>query len=40
MGNLQFRLPELLEKLESSQSELGIESFGLNLNTLEDVFVK
>ncbi len=47
-GQLTYNLPEsetaqfphLFEKLESMRRELGILSFGLSVNTVEDVFLK
>jgi hypothetical protein len=47
-GQLIFNLPEnetarfpiLFEKLESTRKELGVLTFGLSVNTVEDVFLK
>ena len=44
---LKFRLPEnstgfkdLFERIETQGTQMGVQSFGIDLNTLEDVFIK
>ncbi|KAK9892600.1 hypothetical protein WA026_020981 [Henosepilachna vigintioctopunctata] len=38
--NYSSKFPDLLEKLETSSSQLGIRSFGISLTDLEEVFMK
>lgn len=37
---LDFRFPSLFRDLEAHQAELGINSFGVSITTMEEVFLK